>query len=83
MDFYALMLAHHPISVLLQEAGQIGISELAIQYAMHTELLASMLQSRIGTIIKVYSSLSLKRLIFCTLGGVCFFAASADVCSRK
>ena len=37
----------------LQEAGQIGMSELAIQYALHTELLASMLQSRIGTIIKV------------------------------
>ncbi|KAF5828079.1 hypothetical protein DUNSADRAFT_18260 [Dunaliella salina] len=40
------------INDLLQEAGQVSLSDLAVQYALNTELMASMLHSRMGGAIQ-------------------------------
>lgn len=49
----------------LQEAGRISLSDLAVQYALNTELLASMLQTRLGGAIQVrHGHLGCCRLAF-------------------
>lgn len=41
------------IDDLLQEAGQISLSDLAVQYALSTELVARVVSERVGSTVKV------------------------------